>query len=163
MFCKCIRVHLTPIQEIKDVTTEENLFVCYVMQWCSRIRIRLSSFRLRQCWLNPESPISCRVAGFTMFVFAFSRATIFDHTELAEYLISLVNMVQVQTHTFSKYNSYKRHLYEWNGWKGSRGLIWNKQNGLNVFSPHQQDSRSVVTASSFHSQDSGFPVDPLTL
>lgn len=28
----------------------------------------------------------------------FSRATIFDHTELAEYLISLVNMVQVQRH-----------------------------------------------------------------
>lgn len=34
----------------------------------------------------------------------FSRATIFDHTELAKYLISLVNMVQVQTHTRSQCN-----------------------------------------------------------
>lgn len=32
MFYKCIRVHLTSIQEIKDVTTEENLFARYVMQ-----------------------------------------------------------------------------------------------------------------------------------
>lgn len=32
VFFRCIRVHLTSIQEIKDVTTEENLFVRYVMQ-----------------------------------------------------------------------------------------------------------------------------------
>lgn len=67
----------------------------YVMLRDDRIRIRLSLYNI---WPDWQNLINYMLHGwFYNNCVYFSRATIFDHTELAEYLISLVNNTCTRT------------------------------------------------------------------
>ena len=84
------------IQEIKDVTAEENLFVISCSDKAELDRPCLTSMTHMSCvaWLVYNNCVY------------FSRATIFDHTDLAEYLISLVNKARTHTHTNTTNSCY---------------------------------------------------------
>lgn len=99
-------------QEIK-MCPQRN--ICCVMPWQGRITMK-SLFNIWQYWSNLDLANYVLRGWFYRSCVYSSRATIFDHTELAEYLISLVNKAHTHMHiecTLSCF-TYNCQLYKLN-------------------------------------------------